>query len=422
MHPIFIIAQREFLQRIRQKAFWILMLLGPIFFLLSMIVPIGLSMKKETASQILYLDDSSLLSEYLYSDPTISFVETAGNLADCKQKAANFDGFLWITKDSSGWKNQFFQSSMIDAKDPSLLKYVLKDRITEYEIESKTAISIPKIAFKTANFPAENAGAPDQTIGFVMGLFGAILIIVFINQYANMVLRGIVEEKQNRISELILTSIKPMNFITGKIIGIASVAFLQMFAWFSMAGIISFSVHKWFKLERFSDAQLEQTLRYSNDMKQSLEMNSLLNAFSTLDFGLLFAGFVFYFVFGYLLFSALFAIVGVSVGSETDAQQMAMPFSLPLAIPVMLLQYIGDNPDSNLVHFLSLFPLTSPTTMLLRLPMGVPMVELLLSMSILIATFFLAAFVASKVYRAGVLMYGKKLRIADFCRWRKFEC
>ena len=418
MHPIIIIAQREFLQRIRQKSFWILMLLGPLFFALAMIVPIGLAINKEETNEVLVLDQSGLLSNHLYTDPSIQFVETTGSLEENLALAEKYDGLIQIQKDSIGWKTTFFQHGMLGQKSPETLRLLLQQRISEYEITSKTTLELPKVRFATASLSI-NKGEASETAGFVFGLFGAILIIVFINQYANMVLRGLVEEKQNRISELILTSIKPMYFITGKIVGIASVAFLQMFAWFSLAGILSLITKNWFKLERFSNAQLAETLRHTTDIKQSMEMNSLLNAISSVDLGFLFFSFLFYFIFGYLLFSALFAIVGVSVGNETDAQQMAMPFTLPLAIPVMLLQYITENKDSGLVQFLSIFPLTSPTTMLLRLPMGVPTIELIGSMLALIATFIFAAYIASKVYHTGVLMYGKKLSWKEMWKWVK---
>ena len=418
MYSIIIIAQREFLQRIRQKSFWILMFLGPLFFALAMIVPIGLTINKEATNEVLVLDQTGLLSNHLYTDPTIQFVEATGSLEENLTLAEKYDGLIQIQKDSIGWKTTFFQHGMLGQKSPETLRLLIQQRISEYEITSKTIIELPIVRFKTASLSL-NKGEASETAGFVFGLFGAILIIVFINQYANMVLRGLMEEKQNRISELILTSIKPMYFITGKIVGIASVAFLQMFAWFSLAGILSLITKSWFKLERFSDAQLTETLRHTTDIKQSLEMNSLLNAISSVDLGFLFFSFLFYFIFGYLLFSALFAIVGVSVGNDTDAQQMAMPFTLPLAIPVLLLQYITENNDSSVVQFLSIFPLTSPTTMLLRLPMGVPAIELICSMLTLIATFILAAYIASKVYRTGVLMYGKKLGWKEIWKWIK---
>jgi len=419
MHPILVIAQREFLQRIRQKSFWILLLLGPVFFMFAMIVPIGLTMNKESANQVLYLDESGLLDSFLYSDLNITFVKTNGTLESCKLKAKDYDGLLWIKKDNLGWQSNFYQQGTFGMKDPNLLKFILKQRIDEYELSSRSSIELPSLAFSTSTLTQSENGETTELIGFVIGLFGALLIIVFINQYSNMVLRGIVEEKQNRISELILTSIKPIYFITGKIVGIASVAFLQMFVWFTLAGFGSLSVQSWFQLERFSNAQITETLHSTHDISQSLEINAILNAFSSLDIGLLVLGFFYYFVFGYLLYSALFAIVGVSVGNEADAQQMAMPFTLPLAIPVMLLQFITENPDSNLVLFLTFFPFTSPTTMLLRMPMGVPVGELVLSMLTLFLTFIFAAYVASKVYRTGVLMYGKKISLKEIMRWSR---
>ena len=150
-----------------------------------------------------------------------------------------------------------------------------------------------------------------------------------------------------------------------------------------------------------------------------MEMNSVLHSIASINGLEIFLGFIFYFVFGYLLFSTLFAIVGIAVGSDTDAQQMAIPFTLPLSIPVILLQYITENQDSGLTLFLTLFPFTSPTTMLLRMPFGVPNWQLIASGSILVLTLILTAYSAAKIYRTGVLMYGKKFSLREVLHWAR---
>ena len=409
MHPLFIIARREFLQRVRQKSFWILLLLGPIFLLFVMVVPIGLAMKKENASEILYLDESGELDDFMYSDKKVGLVKIGGTVEQAYKtaKTKGYAGLLSLHKDSVRWQCRFYPTGL-QGQSVELLRLAIQQRIYEYELENKRNIELPRVSFREASMAELEKGNTDMSAAFVAGLFMAVLVLVFINQYAHMVLRGIVEEKQNRISELILTSIKPMHFITGKIVGIASVAFLQMAIWLALSGLISTSIYRSFKLERFTNAQLEQTLQKTQDIQQTLEMNSILNSIDSVQLSVLLAGFLFYFVFGYLLFSALFAVVGVAVGSDTDAQQMAIPFTFPLAIPVIMLQYITDNPEAGLVKFLSIFPLTAPTTMLLRLPFGVAWWEFLLSAIVLIFSFLGAAYTASKVYRIGIFMYGKR--------------
>lgn len=420
MHPLYIIARREFLQRVKQKSFWILLLLGPFFLMIVMIVPIGLAMKKENSSEILFLDESGELEPYLYSDSKTALVKVEGSVPEAYKQAkqGGYAGLLNISRDSLRWQCRFYPTGM-QTQNSELLRLTLLQRINEYELENKQNIDLPKVSFREASMAELERGEADASAGFVAGLFVAVLVLFFINQYAHMVLRGVVEEKQNRISELILTSIKPVHFITGKIVGIASVAFLQMAVWLGLAGLLTNTVYRSFKLERFSDQQLEQTLKNATDIQQTMEMNSILNSVASLDYGFLLLGFVFYFVFGYLLYSALFAIVGIALGNDSDAQQMAIPFTLPLAMPIILLQYITENQDSTLTKVLSVFPFTSPTTMLLRLPFGVPWWEMLLSGGVLIGSFAFAAYTAAKVYRLGVFMYGKKLTLSEVWRWAR---
>ena len=397
-----------------------MLLMGPFFLMVIMIVPIGLAMEKENASEILCLDQSGELAEYLYTEPGMTLIKTAGTTEECflAAKKGGYAGLLHINKDSASWQTRFYPAGM-SGQNPALLKAIIQRRITEYELEDKQNVTLPEIEFKVASLTEITKNEPDGTMGFVAGLFAAVLVLVFINQYSHMVLRGIVEEKQNRISELILTSIKPIYFITGKIAGIASVAFLQIMIWAVLSGLVTFSVQSYFKLDRFKDQNIAETLKQASDVPQTLEMNSMLNSISSINGGALIAGFLFYFVFGYLLYSAVFAIIGIAVGSDTDAQQMAIPFTLPLAIPVVLLQYITEHPEAGFTRFLTIFPLTSPTTMLLRMPLGVPLWEGLLSGGILLFTLFIAAFSAAKVYRIGIFMYGKKLSWTEVIRLAK---
>lgn len=417
MHPIFLVAQREFLQRVRQKMFWVMLLLGPFFFLLILIVPIGLSMEKENTTEMVVVDESQLLEPYLYSSKQLHFITLQGTLKEIAQRAKriNADGIMWITHLDSGWQCKYYRLGLLGAQDPTVLQLTLQQRIQEYELDQRTQASLPRVSFAIGG--SLSGAKTDETVGFAAGLFLAMLILVFLNQYSQMVLRGVVEEKQNRIAELILTSVKPTHFIIGKITGIASVSFLQMAIWFGSTALVSYSVYHHFQLERFSDANISHTLRTTMDMDQSMEMNALVRALSSLDYSGLLLGFFFYFIVGYLLFSALFAMIGIAAGSDSDAHQLAVPLALPLALPLILLQSIVDHPDSTLARVLSIFPFTSPTTMMIRLPLGVPTGELILSASVLFVTFFIVALGTAKVYRIGALMYGKKPSLGEIWKW-----
>ncbi len=383
-----------------------------------MIVPIGLTMQKESSSEILYLDKTGELEGYLYPEKDFNLIKSIDPVNECANriKEEGYAGLIIIQKIGTEWQCKYYQTGT-SGKSHLLVKTIIANRITQYELADKQNIAFPVLNFQIAPISEIQKGKPDNTIGFVFGLFAAVLILVFINQYSHMVLRGVVEEKQNRISELILTSIKPLYFISGKIIGIASVAFLQILVWSLLSGTVTLAISNYFKLDRFSDQNLVKTLENTKDIQQSMEMNTIVNSIGSINGLEVFLGFIFFFLFGYLLFSSLFAIVGIAVGSDTDAQQMSIPFTLPLSIPVILLQYITENQNSGLTLFLTLFPLTSPTTMLLRMPFGVPYGQVLASGSILILTLVFAAYSAAKIYRTGILMYGKKFTLQEVWYW-----
>ncbi len=395
-----------------------MLFLGPLFFLLALIVPIGLVMENETTTQVLYLDQTGLLDNYLYSNENVQFVKTTGSIEEALLKAEKYDGLLYIDKNASGWETKFYKTENSNLKKASLLETIVEKRIDDYELQSRTKEELPKVKFESTSAEVDEFIEKDfNLVALVSGLFAALLMVIFINQYANMVLRGVVEEKQNRISEIILTSIKPFHFMMGKIVGIASVAFLQIAAWFCFSGILSLTVYKWFRLERFNNEHIFETIQQLPDTSQSFEINTMLNDFSQMN-GLLIVGcFLFYFLVGYLLYSAIFATLGVAIGNDNDAQNISISFTLPLSLPVLLMQYIYDHHDSALVSFLSIFPFTSPTTMLLRLPFGVPWYELTLSILVLFTSFLMAAYVGAKVYRTTILMYGKKPHIKEILRW-----
>jgi ABC-2 type transport system permease protein len=418
MHPTLVIAQREFLQRVQQKSFWIMLFLGPFLLLLALVVPIGMAMENESTAQVLYIDQTGLLDNYLYSTENVQFVKTTGSIGEARLKSEEYDGLLYIDKNASGWETKFYKTENANLKKTSILETIVKQRIDEYELLFRADTELPKVSFQSSSFDVEEFDKQDlNMVAFVVGLFAAILMVIFINQYANMVLRGVVEEKQNRISEIILTSIKPFHFMMGKIVGIASVAFLQIGVWFSFSGILSLTVYKWFRLERFNNKHIFETIQQMPDSSQSFEINTMLNDFSQMNGLLIVACFLFYFLVGYLLYSAIFATLGVAIGNDTDAQNFTISITLPLSLPVLLLSYINDHHDSAFVTFLSIFPFTSPTTMLLRLPFGVPWFELAMSMVVLFASFVMAAYAGTKVYRTAILMYGKKPDFKEIMRW-----
>jgi ABC-2 type transport system permease protein len=238
---------------------------------------------------------------------------------------------------------------------------------------------------------------------------GGFLMYIFIFLYGSMVLRGVQEEKQNRVVEVMISSVKPFQLMLGKIIGIALVGLTQFFIWVGLAILIT-AFSGQIIMMFAHDPMLQQT-------GAQVEMNQAAYAFNTLPIGLLIAGFIFYFSCGYLLYSSLFAAVGAAVDSQTDSNQFMFPISIPIFLAISMIPSIMDNPDSTVAFWISIIPLTSPIIMMARLPFEVPAWQIILSALVLIGGFLVTTWAAAKVYRTGILMYGKKVTFKELAKW-----
>jgi len=248
----------------------------------------------------------------------------------------------------------------------------------------------------------------------IIGSISGILIYIFIFMYGTMVMRGVIEEKTNRIIEVIISSIKPFQLMMGKIIGVAMVGLTQFILWIILTMIL-LSVAELF----FMDAN--SITNGLNNQEKSLMITEITNLTNNINLIQILFSFLFYFLAGYLLYSSLFAAVGSAVDAEADTQQFILPVTIPLILAFILIQPIMDNPDGNLSFWMSIIPFTSPIVMMVRLPFGVPIWEILLSMFILIITFILTTWIAAKIYRVGILMYGKKATYKELLKWISYK-
>ena len=251
----------------------------------------------------------------------------------------------------------------------------------------------------------------DASIG--IGFIGGVLIYMFIFMYGTMVMRGVIEEKTNRIVEVIVSSVKPFQLMIGKILGVALVGFTQFFLWVILT----------ICLATVAEITLLDSLKIANE-SQSTSQSIILSQIATFTGGIdLFKVvfcFLFYFLAGYLLYSSLFAAVGSAVDAEADTQQFVLPITIPLILSFLLIQNIMDNPDGSLAFWMSIIPFTSPVIMMVRLPFGVDSFDLFLSMITLIISFIIIAWIASKIYRVGILMYGKKASYKEIWKWIRY--
>ncbi len=278
---------------------------------------------------------------------------------------------------------------------------ILEDASTEINITTK----IISEDGNTSNSQAEAS----MGIGFLSG----ILIYMFIFMYGTMVMRGVIEEKTSRIVEVIISSVKPFQLMMGKILGVALVGLTQFVLWILLTIIISTVAEL-----AFLDANVMATEMNSAD--QSVILAQVAEFTGGINLLQIFLAFIFYFLAGYLMYSALFAAVGSAVDAEADTQQFVLPITIPLILSFVLITPIMENPDGTLAFWMSMIPFTSPVIMMVRLPFGVANWELALSIGILIASFIATTWLAGRIYRTGILMYGKKATYKEIWKWLKY--
>jgi len=442
MNKLFLIIQREYLSRVKKKSFLIMTLLGPLLMAGLMIVPVWLAMRDKTEHQILVLDHSGLFIDQLPNTQQLKF--TYGNesiqSAKLKLNEGPFDLIMEIKGDA-----------LNDAKTTPILYYTkqpginveqyitntMENILFDYRLQGDS-IDIHKI--DKARRPVEiitlkvtENGKDEKTnteINMMIGFGCAIIIYFMIFLYGSQVMRGVIEEKTNRIVEVIVSSVKPFQLMLGKIIGVALVGLTQFILWVILTITISSSVNAILFKNQIDDtikhnAQMEKVMK--NDITarvdQMEKINSpnevieLFNQASHINIIKVLTAFSFYFLFGYLLYAALFAAVGSAVDDEADTQQFILPVTIPLIASFIIAQSIITDPNSSMAQFFSIFPLTSPIVMMVRLPFDVPVWELTLSMTMLIVGFLFFTWLAGKIYRTGILMYGKKTNWKELGKW-----
>ena len=250
-----------------------------------------------------------------------------------------------------------------------------------------------------------------------IGLTAGILIYVFILLFGIQVMRGVMEEKSSRILEVMLISVKPFELMMGKILGIGLTSLLQFGMWVGISSSISYAIKSYFKLEMYSNQNIGNTLKFVNDSSQAMDINRLMTALGQINLPYILVIFLVFFILAYLLYSAMFAAIGAAVDSETDTQQFVLPITIPLLVAFLLAQNIINNPDGTMAFWLSMVPFTSPIVMMLRLPFGVPVWQLIVSLSLLLGAFAAITYLSSKIFRIGILMYGKKVTLKELGKW-----
>lgn len=419
MNKILLIVQREYLTRVRKKTFIIMSLLSPLLISALWIVPVWLASMEGEEKQIQIIDASGLFENKIKNTEEISFDYTIidentkieGLKSDAYYAALyipkldlnNPDGILLFSDKTVPFHitNQLAKSIAKEIENIKLLRL----NINQSSLDSiKTKISIQSISNK------EGEKQTNAEVAFGVGYISSFLIYFFVFYFGTQVMQGVMEEKTNRIIEVIISSVKPFELMLGKIIGIAGVALTQILIWGFIITLLTSLAPLLMDTNTTADA--------SQEVGQSTEqMKVVFDAFATLNIPLLVGAFIFYFIGGYLLYAAMFGAVGAVSDNQTDSRQFMMPITMPLIFAIMIASFVVKNPDGNLAFWASIIPFTSPVIMMVRIPFGVPIWELALSMFSLILGFIAATWAAARVYRIGILMYGKKVTFKELFKW-----
>ena len=429
MNKILLIIKREYLTRVRKKSFIVMTILGPLFFAAIMIIPIWLATQEGDEKNIEVLDESGLFEEAFAESNNINYEYINSSLEEAKTKVPGqqHNGLLYIPSDAleNPGAITFFSEGnpsmdIVISLEKTLKTEIEAIKLTRSGIDKATLETIDTpVRINTINLSESGEKASSSGISSAVGYFASILIYFFVFLYGAQIMRGVLEEKTSRIVEVIISSVKPFQLMMGKIIGIAAVGLTQFLLWVILTIGISSFAGSMFQMDRFSDPEIEATTNGMDekDANKAAEINEIFAALEAIDITKLVLCFVFYFLGGYLLYGGLFAAVGSAVDSDADTQQFMFPISLPLIASIIMLSAIMKDPGGSLAFWLSMIPLSSPVIMMMRIPFGVPLWEIFLSMGFLVIGFIFTTWVAGRIYRIGILMHGTKVNYKVLAKW-----
>ncbi len=440
MSKLKLIIYREFIAKVRNKSFIMMTFLSPIL-MVGMGALVFFLMKKndEKVKEIVYVDESKLFTKEDFKDTkTIHYKDyTALGIEETKKKVeeGNYYGALFIPQKDSleliAKSIEFYSKdspgmSVMNSLENKIERKFRNEKLNNFGIDlAKIQASRIQSDIKMFNFSGEESSKLINGLKIGVGAIAGYLLMMFVMIYGTSVMRSVIEEKTSRIIEVIVSSVKPFQLMLGKIIGNASAGLLQFFIWGIILFIIMTVASSVFGVDvvemqssRVPAEQMEVVKQAAGGDKGQLIIQEILK----LPILKMFVLFVFYFLGGYMLYSSLFAAVGAAVDNETDTQQFMLPIMLPLILGV----YVGfatviNDPHGPISVIFSHIPFTSPIVMLMRVPFGVSWYELAISMSLLVVTFVFMVWLAAKIYRVCILMYGKKPTYKDLYKWLKYK-
>lgn len=445
MNKINIIILREYLTRVKKKSFIVMTILGPILIASIWVLPIVLMKVSTEERTIQVLDETGVFAQRFTDTRNLNFVNISMDIETAKNnlhKSGDY-ALLWIprTELSVPSTGILYAPGQASLEVTSHIRNVMRNEVESLKLEA-TGVD-PEIlrSIKTNivinTIKIDKSGAEEKSfteVSMILGPVAGILIYMFIFIFGAQVMRGVMEEKTNRIVEVIISSVKPFQLMMGKIVGVALVGLTQFMLWVVLTlGIVTvltatvINTDELTKSEQIYTGQGKvldpEQLRDIAEQAEAQDTMSvqIFEAIRSINYVVMIGGFLFFFLGGYLLYAALFAAIGSAVDNETDSQQFMLPVTIPLVLSLVLLGMIINNPNGAVAFWFSIIPLTSPIIMMVRLPFGVPVWEVALSATLLVGGFLAATWLAAKIYRTGILMYGKKVNYAELWKWLRYD-
>ena len=446
-----IIISREYLTRVRKKSFLITTFLVPVLFAAMCILPsVIMFMAKDTGKKVAVVDQSGIVMPYLVDTETIDYSDYSAVPVDSMKtefKSLELDAIVVVSEIDPATKSVSLVSysdkpMSVDMKDAiqSKVDEAVEDyRLSLYDVSDlKQIMAEVESNISMATFTLDESGEEKITsseVYMALSMVLSIIIYMFIAMFSGMVMQSVIEEKASRVVEVLVSSVKATELMFGKILGVACVALTQFFLWIMLTVVLvgGFSAFVGFDSLMGDPAQTQQMMEMTGQMggvsiedmaslaQNDTELGAVLSTLKEINYVQLILAFIIYFALGYLLYASFFAAIGSAVENEADTNQLQMPVTIPLLLAFFIALYAFKAPDSQLVFWGSMIPFTSPIVMLARIPFGVPAWELVLSVVLLAFTFAASAWMSAKIYKIGILMFGKKTSFKDLLKWLRMK-
>ena len=452
-----VIIGREYLTRVKKKSFLLTTFLAPVFFAAVCVLPsIIMFATKDKGKQVAVVDQSGIVMPYMVSSEETVYKDFSSEPADSVKancEALGMDAVVVVSPlDSAGRTVTVSAYSLkpmsVDMKEA--IRGRVNDAVEDYRLETYKISGLKQImedvkadvsvsTFTLGESGEEKISSSEVYMGISLVL--SMIIYIFIAMFSGMVMQSVIEEKSSRVVEVLVSSVKAVELMFGKIIGVACVALTQFFLWVVLTVVLVVGLSSFIGFDALTETasmqteqmtQMTEGLGVSPEMMDAAGMNmqvsvpsgdselaAVLSTLKDINYPLILVSFIVYFVLGYLLYASLFAAIGSAVENEADTQQLQMPVTIPLLLAFFIAFYAFKSPDSQVVFWGSMIPFTSPIVMLARIPFGVPAWEIALSIVLLVVTFLIMAYLSAKIYKIGILMFGKKTSFKDLYKWLK---